>query len=143
MHNPLFHISPSSGVPIYRQLIDQVKTLVASGRLRPGDSLPSVRQLAAELSINMMTVSKAYGKLEADGLVTRDRGQGMRIAESSTSEPLDQRLEQLRPTAEQLVVQSRQLQLTNQQALQIVREVQRSFSPTNGSVTNRSQNGSD
>jgi GntR family transcriptional regulator len=143
MHNPLFHISPSSGVPIYRQLIDQVKSLVASGRLRPGDSLPSVRQLAAELSINMMTVSKAYGKLEADGLVTRDRGQGMRIAESSTSEPLDQRLEQLRPTAEQLVVQSRQLQLTNQQALQIVREVQRSFSPTNGSVTSRSHNGSD
>src|SRR5580692_1542366 len=74
-----FQIHPSSGVPIYRQLMDQVKALVASGRLVPGDMLPSVRQLGQDLQINQMTVSKAYSLLEREGAVERVRGQGMRI----------------------------------------------------------------
>ena len=65
-----FEIHPSSGVPIYRQIMDQVRALVASGRLQAGDMLPSIRQLAGDLEVNMMTVSKAYARLEADGVLS-------------------------------------------------------------------------
>ena len=74
-----FHVAPSSGVPIYRQLLDQVRAQIATGRLAPGEFLPSVRQVAAELTVNPMTVSKAYSLLERDGVVTLVRGQGMRV----------------------------------------------------------------
>ena len=57
-----FEIHPSSGAPIYRQIMDQVKALVASRRLVPGQMLPSIRQLATDLEVNMMTVSKAYAR---------------------------------------------------------------------------------
>src|SRR5580658_9073455 len=74
-----FHVAPSSGVPIYRQLLDQVRAQIATGRLAPGEFLPSVRQVAAELTVNPMTVSKAYSLLERDGVVELVRGQGMRV----------------------------------------------------------------
>jgi len=74
-----FHVAPSSGVPIYRQLLDQVRAQIATGRLAPGEFLPSVRQVAAELTVNPMTVSKAYSLLERDGIVELVRGQGMRV----------------------------------------------------------------
>jgi GntR family transcriptional regulator len=74
-----FHVAPTSGVPIYRQIMDQVKAQIATGRLADGDFLPSVRQVAGELIVNPMTVSKAYSLLERDGLIELVRGQGMRI----------------------------------------------------------------
>jgi GntR family transcriptional regulator len=74
-----FHVAPTSGVPIYRQIIDQVKAQVATGRLVNGDFLPSVRQVAGELTVNPMTVSKAYSLLERDGQIELVRGQGMRV----------------------------------------------------------------
>ncbi|MAT71852.1 MAG: GntR family transcriptional regulator [Planctomycetaceae bacterium] len=74
-----FQIHPSSGVPIYRQIIDQVHALVAGGKLRPGDLLPSVRTVARAADVNPMTVSKAYSQLESAGVVERVRGQGMRV----------------------------------------------------------------
>jgi GntR family transcriptional regulator len=74
-----FHVAPSSGVPIYRQLLDQVRAQIATGKLADGDFLPSVRQVARELAVNPMTVSKAYSLLERDGVVELVRGQGMRV----------------------------------------------------------------
>ena len=65
-----------SGVPFYRQIIDQVKSAMATGRLEPGDRLPTVRQLAVELSINPNTVSRAYTELELTGLVETQMGSG-------------------------------------------------------------------
>src|SRR5205807_7468926 len=79
-----FLLTPSSGVPIYRQLMDQIRALVASGRLAEGDLLPSVRQLGQDLQVNQMTVSKAYSLLERDGVVERVRGQGMRVNYNSS-----------------------------------------------------------
>ena len=58
-----FTVQTSSGLPIYRQIMEQVCALIAGGRLSPGELLPSVRQLAAELEVNMMTISKAYARL--------------------------------------------------------------------------------
>ncbi len=74
-----FHVAPSSGVPIYRQILDQVRAQIATGRLADGEFLPSVRQVAGELAVNPMTVSKAYSLLERDGVVELVRGQGMRV----------------------------------------------------------------
>ncbi len=65
-----------SGIPFYRQIIDQVKTAIAAGGLEPGDKLPTVRQLAVELSINPNTVTRAYTELELTGLVETQMGSG-------------------------------------------------------------------
>ncbi len=75
----LFQVFPASGVPIYRQLAEQVRLHAAANRLKSGEFLPSVRQVAQELQINPMTVSKAYSILERDGVVENVRGQGMRL----------------------------------------------------------------
>ena len=99
-----FTIQPSSDVPIYRQLTEQVRRMAASGRLIPGDRLPSVRQLAEQLAVNPMTVSKAYSQLEAAGLLERRRGIGMVLKEDANS-----REELISPAIDELVAQARQL----------------------------------
>lgn len=71
-----FQLDLKSGVPFYRQIIDQVKSSLATGTLEPGDRLPTVRQLAVDLSINPNTVSKAYTELELTGLVETQMGSG-------------------------------------------------------------------
>lgn len=116
-----FEIHPSSGVPIYRQLMDQIRLLIASGRLSPGDLVPSVRQMAEELQINLMTVSKAYARLEADGILERDRGIGMRVKASTVSGSPTDRLEQIRPLVDQLATLAWQLKLPAEQVLQLVK----------------------
>jgi GntR family transcriptional regulator len=65
-----------SGVPFYRQIIDQIKTAIAMGEIGPGDRLPTVRQLAVDLSVNPNTVSRAYMELELTGLVETQMGSG-------------------------------------------------------------------
>jgi len=107
-----FQIAASSGVPIYRQLIDQVKTHVATGALKPGEFLPSVRQVAAELEVNPMTVSKAYSLLEKEGVLEFARGQGMKIREGSASgDDLTKREDQMVPLLKEVVVKASQLSL--------------------------------
>lgn len=71
-----FHLDLSSGVPFYRQIIDQVRSAIATGQLESGDRLPTVRQLAVDLSINPNTVSRAYTELELTGLVETQMGSG-------------------------------------------------------------------
>jgi len=70
-----------SGVPIYRQIIDQVKSAIATGVLGPGDRLPTVRQLSVDLSVNPNTVSRAYTELELTGLVETHMGSGTFIGD--------------------------------------------------------------
>ena len=77
-----FQIHPSSGIPIYKQIVDQVERLVASGHLSPGDEIPSVRKVATHFEVNPMTVSKAYSTLEASNILERRRGRGMVAASS-------------------------------------------------------------
>ena len=124
-----FAVQPTSGVPIYRQLMDQIRALVASGRLKPGDRLPSVRQMAADLQVNMMTVSKAYAKLESDGVLERERGLGMRVPDTASGDggasktSVGERQQELRPFAEELATRAWQLKLTDEQALAVVKSV--------------------
>ena len=70
------HLDLKSGVPYYRQIIDQIKSAIATGAVGPGDRLPTVRQLAVDLSINPNTVSRAYTELELTGLVETQMGSG-------------------------------------------------------------------
>ncbi len=111
----LFELHPSSGIPIYRQLIDQVRALIAGGRLVPGNMLPSVREVARAAEVNPMTVSKAYSRLEIEGVVERVRGQGMRILESNTGGPLRDRRQEFSDLAAPAIHRALQLGLTDQQ----------------------------
>ena len=113
----LLQLSPSSGEPIYKQLMEQIKRMIASGQLKGGEYLPSVRQLATELEVNPMTISKAYGFLESQGEVTRIRGKGMMIAELVHKKSMSNRLELLAPLFENLIQQCKQLDIDKQQAI--------------------------
>lgn len=140
MSAPLpFAVQPSSGVPIYRQIAEQVEALVAGGALREGDLLPSVRTVAETLAVNPMTVSKAYSQLESAGTVERLRGRGMQVA--AVADSLAGRLQALRPQADELAAQARRLGLTQTQTLQAVREAYRASPPIETSESDRS-NGS-
>jgi len=108
----LFSISTGSPEPIYRQLVEQVRRLVAAGQMAPGDGMPSVREVAQTLTLNPMTVSKAYGLLEMEGLLTRKRGMGMSVAERpAAGHSAAARAELLRPTLERAALEARQLEL--------------------------------
>lgn len=125
MHNlnVQFEIQHSSGVPIYRQVMDQVRALVVGGSLKPGDVLPGIRQMAVHLEVNMMTISKAYAKLEAEGLLEHYRGSGMRVAEQPGPSTVTQRQEELRPLAEALVKRGALCNLSDEQILAVVKAV--------------------
>lgn len=78
----LFKPNPASGVPIYQQLMEQVKHAVATGALRPGEQLPGIRRVAEELVMNPNTVAKAYRELEHEGIIELRHGSGAFIAEN-------------------------------------------------------------
>ena len=80
------HLDLKSGVPFYRQIIDQVKSAIATGRLEPGNRLPTVRQLAVDLSVNPNTVSRAYTELELTGLVDTHMGSGTFVGQKKVEQ---------------------------------------------------------
>lgn len=116
-----FHVYPSGGAPIYQQLIQQVKFQIASGNLKPGDLLPSVRDTAEELQINPMTVSKAYSLLERDGVLVRDRGHGMRVVEPAVKGSIRERREELKSLLKDVVVKAHQLGLDADEVLNLLK----------------------
>src|SRR5688572_16571714 len=87
------HISEQDGVPIYQQIVNQVKHLVYSGRLKPEEELPSIRALAEKLLINPNTVARAYRELENEGIVIKKRTTGSYISGSGSPIPKTERLQ--------------------------------------------------
>lgn len=83
----MFHLNDQSGIPVYLQLREQILHAISSGGLRPGDQLPTVREVAVELSINPNTVNRAYAELERDGLLTSTRGRGTFVAGPGAAAP--------------------------------------------------------
>lgn len=112
-----FDISPNAPTPIYRQIVEQVRRMVASGQLKAGDPLPSVRAVALHHAINPMTVSKAYSLLETEQLVVRLRGVGMAVADAGGASPRGVKLDMLRPALDAAALTARQLGLGNADAL--------------------------
>lgn len=119
----LIVVDPHSGVPVYRQLIDQVKFHVASGMLKAGDELPSTRALSAELGVNPMTVSKAYSYLEMEDVVERRPGRPLVVKRFGNEEITRSRLEQIRKSLSGAVTVARQLGVSGDLAVGIFREM--------------------
>jgi len=85
-------LSAGTGVPIYAQIVDQIRRQVATGQLQPGEQLPTVRQLAVDLTVNPNTVARAYTELEREGVIVTQQGRGT----FATEHPADDRLQELR-----------------------------------------------
>ena len=115
-----FQINTGSAEPIYRQLMDQLRRRVAAGQWVAGQELPSVRDLALQLAVNPMTISKAYSLLETEGLLERRRGLPMVIA-SGHARPAAarDRIEQLRPTLQRAADEARELGIPRDPALEL------------------------
>ena len=119
----LLEIDRHSGVPAYRQIVDQVRFLVAGGVLRPGAELSSTRELASRLGLNPMTVSKAWSLLERDGVVERRPGQRLVVREQAAGEERAGRRRQLARHLQPLVTTVRQLGLEPEEALEVFGEL--------------------
>ncbi len=105
----LIVVDPSSGVPVFRQVMDQVRFHIASGLLQPGDELPATRTLSAELGVNPMTISKAYNLLEREGALNRRPGKPL-VVKALDQEELDfEKLDQLRASLTNSVRAAHQL----------------------------------
>src|SRR5262245_10541744 len=107
--NLLLNIDPHSGLPVYRQMIDQIKYYIASGTLKPGDQLPSVRELAQRLTINPTTVVKAYSELEHEQVIEIHHGKGAFVAQPNNMASEFQKDKVVRRLARQLAVESQQI----------------------------------
>src|ERR1043165_8098213 len=88
----LFRPNPALGVPIYLQLMEQVRHAIEAGALRPGDQLPGIRPLAEELVINVNTIAKAYRELEHEGVIELRHGSGAYVSENARAGKLAERL---------------------------------------------------
>lgn len=117
----LIVVDNHSGVPVYRQIIDQVRFHIASGLLAPGDELPSTRALAAELEVNPMTISKAYNLLERDGVVLRRRGLPLTVR--AGVDRSGQGRAQLRESLAPIVTMVRQLDIDTETAVAVFRDL--------------------
>jgi GntR family transcriptional regulator len=118
----MFILNPQSGTPIYRQLAEQVRRMIAGGQLAAGAELPSVRELALQHAVNPMTISKAYSLLEAEGVLERQRGKPMTVAAQTRAQaPRARRLEQLEDELDQLVLAARQLEVTQEDLIKALR----------------------
>ena len=121
----LFSIATGSTEPIYRQLVEQVRRRVAAGQWKPGEAMPSVRELAQALAVNPMTVSKAFGLLESQGILERRRGLAMVVAAQGERATSADRAALLRPTLERAAGEARQLALPDAKALALFKAVLR------------------
>jgi GntR family transcriptional regulator len=119
----LISIDPELRQPIYAQIADEVRRGRVLGMLRPGDALPSVRQLAADLGINPNTVKQAYRELEREGLVHVRRGQGTYVTESAVDGAERNRM--LRTVAERALAQARRLDAGAEELIEAVRALER------------------
>jgi len=118
----LFHIDFKTGKPAYLQLVDQVRYAAASGALRSGDPLPSIRPLAEELRVNRNTVAKAYSELESQGVIETIPGKGCFLKDGSTpfTKPVRQKI--LLKEIDEAVVTAHHLQVDRDAFLGLVKE---------------------
>ncbi len=123
------HITSNDGVPIYLQIVNQVKYLVASGRLSPDEELPAIRVLAEQLLVNPNTVARAYRELETAGVVTKRRTAGTYV--SRRGSPLDrrERLKILSERVDALLAEARQMNVTIDQVFALIRRRDEKMQP--------------
>lgn len=118
----IFQVDFQAGKPVYLQLADQVRYAAASGKLRPGNPLPSLRPLAEELRINRNTIAKAYAELEAQGIIETIPGKGFFLRQNHTPFNLQMRQHLLQREIDEAVVMAHHLQVGRDKFLGMVRE---------------------
>lgn len=118
----IFHLDFKSGKPVYLQLADQIRYAAASGALRPGEALPSLRPLAEELRVNRNTIAKAYAELEAQGVIETIPGKGCFLKENTSPFTKQVRHKLLLKEIEQAVVTAHHLQVDREAFLKMVHE---------------------
>jgi GntR family transcriptional regulator len=115
-------INHKSGVPAWRQIVNQVKNLVAAGALESGDRLPSVRTLAKELGVNPITTARAYRELESEGVAETRQGAGTFIGSKRVRLSHWEVLRRLKPMVDELLVNSKQMGMSQQALLDLLEE---------------------
>jgi GntR family transcriptional regulator len=115
------HIS-NDGVPIYLQIVNQVKYLVASGRLAPGEELPPIRVLAERLVVNPNTVARAYRELEQDGVVVKRRTAGTYVSDGGSPLARRERLKILTERIDALLAEARQMDVDTEEVIHLLRQ---------------------
>jgi GntR family transcriptional regulator len=115
-------IDPSSGIPVYRQIMDQVKYYVASGAISVGAALPSIRELSKTLAVNPSTVVKAYGELGHDGVIEMIHGKGVFVTGGLLKVSAKDMRQNLRRIARQLAVEAKQMKAPRELVIGIVKE---------------------
>jgi GntR family transcriptional regulator len=115
-----FHISFKSGKPVYLQIGDQIRSAAASGAIKEGESLPSIRPLAEELRINRNTVAKAYAELESQGVIETIAGKGCFLRPNNSPFSKEVRRRLLTDEIDEAVVQAHHLQVSRSEFLRLV-----------------------
>jgi GntR family transcriptional regulator len=118
----IFQVDFQAGKPVYLQLADQIRYAAASGRLRPGDPLPSLRPLAEELRINRNTIARAYAELEAQGLLETVPGKGCFLKSNHSALTQQTRQKLLLTEIDEAVVMAHQLRFDREKFLALVRD---------------------
>ncbi|MDB6040890.1 MAG: ytrA [Verrucomicrobiales bacterium] len=121
-YNVRIHISTNDGVPIYLQVVNQVKYLVASGKLEPGEELPAIRVLASDLLVNPNTIARAYLELERAGVVVKRHGAGTYISDAGSPLARRERLKILHDRIDALLAEAKQLNVGLDEVVKIIRE---------------------
>lgn len=124
-------LDPHNGEPIYRQIVEQVKYLVACGKLQDGDRLPSIRSLGDTLKINPRTVVKAYEELQAAGLVMMKQGQGVFVTADRGTAPLRERRKAIGLLAQRLFAEASRMGAGSDEIWEILQQTaeQMEFGP--------------
>ena len=123
------HISANDGVPIYLQIVNQVKYLVASGRLEAGAEMPPIRVLAERLLINPNTVARAYRELEVAGIVVKRRTAGTFVSDTGSPLARRERLKILTERIDALLAEARHLNVAIDEIVQLVRQRDEAMQP--------------
>ena len=117
-----FHIDYSSGKPISHQMIAQIKWMIVSGKLKNGEKLPSIRELARKLKINPTTVTRIYNELEHNGIITLRQGQGAFVSQRGSLLPPKEAKKIVEEKARSMLVEGLRLGMTRKNIDQIVNE---------------------
>jgi GntR family transcriptional regulator len=118
----LLQINFKSGMPVYLQVVDQIKAAAASGTLRTGEPLPSIRPLAEDLRVNRNTIAKAYTELESQGVIETIPGKGCFIKPNNSPLKKEVRRKLLTEEIDQLIVQAHHLQIPPAEFVNLIRE---------------------
>lgn len=116
------HINSNDGVPIYLQIVTQIKYLIAAGRLAPGEEIPPIRALAEQLVVNPNTVARAYLELERAGVVTKRHGSGTYVLDASSPLSRREKLKVLKQRADALIVEASHLEIELEEVVDLLRE---------------------